>query len=103
MAQTNPFFWVSYLRGTGLWLQVGEGVSEWQTDATHERVRERIVSEGNATKGTLVLYRKQRGRMPWQAKYIEFIWHKTEEWLQKDLLEPGNVYSKDRTALPRVS
>ena len=27
-ATDGPLFWVSYLRGTGLWLQVGEGVSE---------------------------------------------------------------------------
>jgi hypothetical protein len=41
--------------------------------------------------------------MSQQAKYIEVIWHKTEEWLQKDLLEQGNIYSKYKTALPRVS
>ena len=41
--------------------------------------------------------------MSQQAKYIEIILHKTEEWLQKVLQEPGNVYSKDKTALTRVS
>jgi hypothetical protein len=38
-----------------------------------------------------------------QAKYIEVTWHKTKEWLQKDLQEPGNIYSKDKAVLPRVS
>jgi hypothetical protein len=38
--------------------------------------------------------------MSQQVKYIDIVWHKTEEWLQKDLQEPGNIYSKDKTALP---
>jgi hypothetical protein len=40
--------------------------------------------------------------MSQQTKYIEVTWHKTKEWLQKDLQEPGNIYSKDKTALRRV-
>ena len=41
--------------------------------------------------------------MSQQVKYIEVIWQKTEEWVQKGLQEPGNIYSKDKTALPRAS
>jgi hypothetical protein len=41
--------------------------------------------------------------MSQQAKYIEVTWHKTKEWLQKDSQEPGNIYSKDKAVLPRVS
>jgi hypothetical protein len=37
-----------------------------------------------------------------QAKYIEVTWHKTKEWLQKDLQESGNIYSKEKAVLSRV-
>jgi hypothetical protein len=52
---------------------------------------------------SLIEYTKQRGRMSRQTKYIEVTRHKTKEWLQKDLQEPGNIYSKDKAVLPRVS
>jgi hypothetical protein len=44
-----------------------------------------------------------RGRKSQQTKYIAVTWHKTKEWLQRDLQESGNMYSKDKTALPMVS
>ena len=64
-----------------------------------------VESECIVTKWTPVLYNTENkgGRKSQQAKYIEVTWHKTKEWLQKDLQEPGNIYSKDKTALPRVS
>jgi hypothetical protein len=98
----------------------GHRVSRWQADrmcvcvcvcvcvCERERERERereswIWVQCHKVNTSLIWYRKQRGRMSQQAKYIEVIWHKTEEWLQKDLQEPGNIYNKDKTALPRVS
>jgi hypothetical protein len=38
MPHTDLIFWVSYLRGRGLWLQMGKGVSELTTDTTQENV-----------------------------------------------------------------
>ena len=69
----------------GLWVQMGK-------ESGNDRQMYKgdcVESECIVTKWTPVLYNTENkgGRMSQQ--YIEVAWHKTKEWLQEDLQEPG--------------